>query len=383
MQILSVINFAVAIQGLFLAYLLVNKKAKTLEYRVLALFLVVMSIAILGPVLGLSGYYKEFPHLIRVGDPLVLLFGPLFYYYIYLLSRGKLPPYYYLHLLPFIFYIASLIPFYLLSGQEKIAFAQNLFINRGQQGFVISLLTLRTLHVVAYIIASLFLTQKFKKLLEANYSNTEKRNLDKAAHLLRLYLVLSLITLGVYMFSMVLPINLLVINNLSSLGIGIVIYGLAYSTWNHPAMSEMQLVPLLLPDQSPMQAVDEKQRTTYHLSESQYTALSNRLEELLETEKIYLQSDFSLSELSQRLDILPYLASELINRKYQQSFFDVVNSYRIEEVKNRFNNASFDHYSILGIAMDCGFNSKSSFNTAFKKFTDSTPSQYRQNKPIR
>jgi AraC-like DNA-binding protein len=72
--------------------------------------------------------------------------------------------------------------------------------------------------------------------------------------------------------------------------------------------------------------------------------------------------------------------SELISRTYNESFFDFINRHRIEEIKLRIEDPAHDSYSLLGIAMDCGFNSKSSFYTAFKKFTGITPSEYRNQK---
>ncbi|MCK6600200.1 MAG: hypothetical protein L6Q77_00105 [Bacteroidetes bacterium] len=64
---LTVLNFASAVQGVFLAYLLFNRKSHRKESLVLGALMVVMSVAILGAVLGISGYYRIFPHFIRVG----------------------------------------------------------------------------------------------------------------------------------------------------------------------------------------------------------------------------------------------------------------------------------------------------------------------------
>ena len=60
------------------------------------------------------------------------------------------------------------------------------------------------------------------------------------------------------------------------------------------------------------------------------------------------------------------------------SFFDFINSYRVEEVKKQLADTAMANRNILGIALDCGFNSKATFNTAFKKFTGMTPSAYQK-----
>src|SRR3954452_18732368 len=143
MQFLAIINFTAAIQGLFLAYLLVNR-APSKENRILALLVGVMSLAILGPALGLSGYYREFPHLIRIGHPLSLLFGPLLYFYIHLLTKGNFPRRYGWHLIPFVLYLLSLIPFYSQSAEEKIAFGEQVFLARQLNPLLLMIQTVRT-----------------------------------------------------------------------------------------------------------------------------------------------------------------------------------------------------------------------------------------------
>jgi AraC-like DNA-binding protein len=75
-----------------------------------------------------------------------------------------------------------------------------------------------------------------------------------------------------------------------------------------------------------------------------------------------------------------YQVSEIINRHYELSFFDLINQFRVNEVKKRLADPAYNHFSVLAISMDCGFNSKSSFNNAFKKITGTTPSEYRKSK---
>ena len=383
MQFLSVINFAAAVQGIFLAYLLINRRAHAKEYRVLALLLVCMSLTVLGSVLGLSGYYRELPHLIRVADPLVFLFGSLLFAYMLLLTGRKLRPKFYLHLLPFLIYTLFTIPFYALTAEEKVRFGEALFIRNEKPGLVFAIQTLRSIHVGIYIFACLLLVRKFKAVLQINYSNIDKYNLDKARFLLRLFLVLLVVAMGIYLISLTGSINLIIANNLISLGTSIVIYGLAYATWNNPQSptGSQMYVPASVEPEKKTDTPETKARTTYNISEEQYLKLSIQLKVLMEETKPYLDSEFSLTGLSDTLNLMPYLTSELISRYYRSSFFDVVNRLRVEEVKQRLNEPAYKHFSILAIAMDCGFNSKSSFNTAFKKFTGLTPSQFRQTEP--
>ena len=374
MEALAIINFAAAIQGLFLCYLLINKKTVLRENTVLALLVLVMSLAILGAVLGLSGYYRQWPHLIRVGDPLVLLFGPLLYFYIYLLTNGRFPKRYGLHLLPFAAYLISLFPFYTLSGADKIAFVDKVFLDKQNNTLVVGIQLMRTIHVTIYVVVSLFLIRHFSRYLKDNYSDLDQLNLDKAAVLLRLFVAISIFRVLVYTVSMGVHLNFVVTNNIISLMTSLVIYALAYSVWNRNVHVSFQSAP----EMTGPAIAGERVRSTYFLTESQCALLSEKLERLFHQDKVFLESELSLTELSEKLGIPAYQTSELINRKYKEPFFDFINRRRIEEVKKRLEDAAYAHYSILGIAMDCGFHSKSSFNAAFKKFTGSTPSEYRK-----
>jgi len=96
----------------------------------------------------------------------------------------------------------------------------------------------------------------------------------------------------------------------------------------------------------------------------------------METEKPYLEPKLTLSSLADELEISANHLSQVINQYEEKNFFDFVNSYRVEEYKERATDPAYQNFSILAIALDSGFNSKSSFNQVFKKFTGKTPSQY-------
>ncbi|MEL6256529.1 MAG: helix-turn-helix domain-containing protein [Bacteroidota bacterium] len=70
--------------------------------------------------------------------------------------------------------------------------------------------------------------------------------------------------------------------------------------------------------------------------------------------------------------------SQIINQKEGKNFFDFINGYRVEEVKRNLADPNFDHFSILGIGLEAGFKSKSTFNAVFKKMTGHTPTAYKK-----
>ena len=101
-----------------------------------------------------------------------------------------------------------------------------------------------------------------------------------------------------------------------------------------------------------------------------------KLERLMKTKQPYLNPDLSLSKLAALMDMNPRQLSYKINQNYERNFYDFVNNYRVEAVKQRLQSKERDQLSLLGHALDCGFNSKSTFNHVFKKTTQLTPSQY-------
>ncbi|MEZ5071978.1 MAG: helix-turn-helix domain-containing protein [Bacteroidales bacterium] len=107
----------------------------------------------------------------------------------------------------------------------------------------------------------------------------------------------------------------------------------------------------------------------------------SRIHAFMEKEKPYLNRELSIYDLSNQLDIPRNILSELINEHLGQNFYTLVNTYRVEEVKKRLADPARKHLTILAIALDAGFNAKSSFNTIFKERTGLTPSEYQRGLP--
>jgi len=115
----------------------------------------------------------------------------------------------------------------------------------------------------------------------------------------------------------------------------------------------------------------------YPLPEDQIKKIRKDLNYLFEKEKIYQDEFLSLNSLAERLNIPPHQLSWIINYKIGRSFFDMVNHYRIEDVKKRLTDFQESNKTILEIAYSSGFNTKSAFNKTFKILTGKTPREYR------
>jgi AraC-like DNA-binding protein len=114
------------------------------------------------------------------------------------------------------------------------------------------------------------------------------------------------------------------------------------------------------------------------LSPSQVAYWQQRLRQLLETEKVYLDADLSLPALAQRAGLSTHELSYVLNEGFGVNFFQFINAYRVAEAQRLLASAQHQHLSMVGIAFEAGFSSKTTFNTTFKKVTGLTPSQFIQ-----
>ena len=105
--------------------------------------------------------------------------------------------------------------------------------------------------------------------------------------------------------------------------------------------------------------------------------IAQLLENAMIEDKLFLNPTLSLKEVAHTLEVNQRSLSQAINQHFEKSFRELINDYRIEEVKTKLNDENLKKQSILGIAMDCGFNSEASFYRIFKKSTGMSPSKYK------
>ena len=112
------------------------------------------------------------------------------------------------------------------------------------------------------------------------------------------------------------------------------------------------------------------------LNEDSKQELIQKLKDHLEQDKPYLSNNLKLDDIAKHIETNRQYLSQIINENFQQNFYSLINEYRIEESKKMFIEKKHKQLSIMGIAKSVGFNSKSTFNTLFKKSTGLTPSQF-------
>lgn len=127
------------------------------------------------------------------------------------------------------------------------------------------------------------------------------------------------------------------------------------------------------------QIKNKKKRKKYKyskLSNKDSEAISVQLKSLMTKEKLYLNPQLSPDEIAKKLNIKPMTLSQVLNEYMKIGFYDFVNTLRINEFKERIGKKEYNHFSLTGIALECGFTSKSSFYRSFKKITGQTPAAF-------
>ncbi len=118
---------------------------------------------------------------------------------------------------------------------------------------------------------------------------------------------------------------------------------------------------------------NEKQK---RLSESMVQSLKVKLEQVMQFDKAFLENNLSLPILAHAVGISAHELSYLINEAYGENFYAFVNRHRVDEAKRLLSSTQHEQLNMLGVAYQAGFNSKTTFNTAFKKQTGQSPSAY-------
>jgi len=363
-----------------LSVLLFTKKINHTANVVLAIAMLALSFDVFNSAYIMFGYYKDFPHYTGVTYAFPFLFGPIFYIYARLISSGEnsFNPKYYLHFLPFVLVVIyGFIFVYLRSGDFKLALIRNGAETTSPELYIISYL--KPVHGIIYVVLTIQVVRNYNNKIRNSYSNIERINLNWLR-----YLTVGLIVIwGVVVISYV--INAFSEKNIKMdyliySAASILIYSIGYLSLRQPQIFE-RVIQKQDAEPVPESGIKTGERTSYQKSGLTDTEAQNHLNNLLqlmEKDKPYLNSDLTLRELAEKLSMSTHNLSEILNTKLNQNFYDFINRYRVEEVKRRMTDKESENFSLMAIAFDSGFNSKSAFNTIFKKHTGTTPSQHRK-----
>jgi AraC-like DNA-binding protein len=353
----------------FLAFfMLVVKTKHKISNRLFALFLIISAVDISEPFIS---QISEGPsNLGMFRTTLAFLQIPIFYLYVLSVcySDFKLKPKYLIHLLPFLVSNIALIPrFYSVDVASKLDF----IINR--QNMIELQLTHWLFHiqVVVYFTAVFLLLRRAKKLYLENNSGG---NLNAYQWLFQLTGVLAALYVIVIFKNIFKFSDYPYISDWIKIGIlmlqPFITCWYLYKALNNPGLfrnidSKLKLVSDLV--------LEDKAIEPEILNEDLL-----KLKKYMTDEKPFLNPDLKIQDISKEINIPVRELSVLINHQLGQHFYDFVNTYRVENAMEILKDSSKSKVTILEILYEVGFNSKSSFNTAFKKQTGNTPTTYRK-----
>ncbi len=162
---------------------------------------------------------------------------------------------------------------------------------------------------------------------------------------------------------------------LSFIGLTILTFLFGVFGFHQPGIFE-ELVKFRKSEYEEPEIGDAKKYQRSGLKEKDIARYVKKVEKHMSQSKPYLNRELTIYDLSDQLQIPRHILSEVINEHMGKNFYNLVNDYRVQEVKNRLESTDYKYLTILAIAYDSGFNAKSSFNTIFKEKTGSTPSEY-------
>lgn len=369
MNLLSTITVISLFISFFLAFFLLTVKTKhKTSNRIFAFFLIITAIDTSEPLISL---FTDGPSNLGIfRTTLAFLQIPTFYLYVLSVcySDFKWKPKYLVHLLPFLVANLLFLPrFYVVDLDSKIHF----IVNRQNMIELKYIHWLLHFQIIFYFTAVFLLLRKAKKLYLENNSGGNLTSYNWLFQLTSVLMVVYSIAIlkNIFKFS-----DYAYVSDAIKIGILVlqpfIVCWYLYKALNDPGLfrnidSKLKLVSEIISE--------DKKIEPEVLNEDLL-----KLKKYMSEEKPFLNPALTIQDISKEINVPVRELSILINHQLGQHFYDFVNTHRIENAMEILKNSSKSKVTILEILYEVGFNSKSSFNTAFKKHTGNTPTEYRK-----
>lgn len=372
-----------AVLALFFAVLIASRKNKISADRFLIGFFLIIMLYLLFAYSSTIEFYKSYPLIMPIIVLVPLLYGPVLYFYVYKLNaiHNKKNKYAY-HLIPVLLYYLIMFPLFLKENRaDLIGFFNARFIDLPlyiNLGVIIQYLSAPT-----YFVFILIMLQKHKRNIKDSFSNDEDINLNWLNYLVigAIFLWLSETVMIIYWNYFGQQAHYVFSHIIRSFYVVFIFLMGFYGLRQGNIFTEADYSIKNTKNDTSFDCMETKNLQIKKINsqfENCWESYKKKLTEYITEKKPYLNSNLKLLDIAIELDIPPHILSSLINEKFNKNYFDLINSYRVEDAKEMLINPKFDNFTILSIAYDCGFNSKSSFNRIFKNKTGLTPSMYQK-----
>jgi AraC-like DNA-binding protein len=364
-SLISLLSFLITFQLLFVGiFLITHKKGNRRNNMLLGTIFVLIAWNMGDLMLQMNGVFFKWEFLQLIDDGFFLLYGPIFYLYAqgvifrdFRLSSGNL-----LHLIPYLLLTILLLSLRKLTPVTLEEITTN---DLPWQFYLIS--AFMYAHFFVYLGLTYKSLWKYRKIIKNKYSQIDQLNLD--------WLSFSLNTFGLLTFISLIH-NFIALAGNRTVFIVTLVFLLIFVFY---FVNKVILKALRQPEI--FAGIAQNETNKYlgsNLTPSQIEAYKKQLLVLLRTEKPFLNPQVNLTDLSEKLSVSTKHLSQVINQSFNKSFFDFINTYRIQEVQQILKESTDDKLTVLESMYQAGFNSKSSFNTAFKKETGQTPTEFRK-----
>lgn len=369
-------------QSLFAAFALGTRKTVSLADKLLVGGLLLFAFKFIILIFHLQ--HQEFFDMQFSLGLIPLTFSPLLYLYTtYLVSdRKRFRAMDLLHFVPFLIITVAYFAFF----QDVVDFSDEKFLLNNKHLWVrMTFAIVFFTSVIVYTVLTFAKLIVFRRNIETQFSYRDTGLQLFWVNFIAILFTLSglvVIVAGAYnaiMFEKIVDTSLL-----SHIGLTSVAYAISYFGLRQPSLFRADYIR----DRKVPEVKDEKEskKTKKEISkeikqrftEEEAKALSERLIAHMNEERPYLNQELTLSELSAQVNLAKHELTELLNLNMGKNFFTFVNEFRLKAVVRRLANPDYDHLTIMAIANDCGFNSKSTFNSLFKQEFGHTPSEYKK-----
>lgn len=355
----TVIFLYAALQGLALTAIFYShgNPSNRSQKSFLAILMVMFCLMILEYVFWWTGYLVKVPHLMGVTAPFIYLYGPILFFYFRQVFRDQFIDFRkdWPHFLLFIFFLISQVQLYILPGATKVAY----MVGTLKASAGIPWPWLNIIQMALYVIICFY-----------EY-RAEAQNTMEVKKWFRLILTLFTLFIGSVMSYYVLakmPWFNTLWDYMISASMMVFIYAIAiYGYYHNKVFNGFEILEIIH---------KEKYQNSSLKSETGIKTLE-RLNQLMDQEKLYVDDEINLEKLAFRLQISRHQLSQVMNEHAGMNFFEYINSRRIEEAKHLLTSTSKKELNIIEIAYKVGYSNKVTFNNTFKKYTGMTPSEYR------
>ena len=367
-----------SIQAVFLALLVFMKQNKMLADKFLAFWLLFMGLHLFVYYMYLVEIMVDYPYINGVTAAFPMLEGAFTFLYVSIITSKvqRLKWNYLIHISHYL--IFTLILNLIIYGYGDVSPTEVIYKLKNEDSLIIFFGSLFNIYLgPIYMIASLFLLRKHKRMIGKNFSYTEEIDLKWLKYVLAIMIfvwVVVVVANGLSDFTEIIQEQTGANMMFASLTVAIFLYG-----FFGIKQQIIYAAPKVEISKSSNYSLKETSNNQYKKSGLKKDASKKYLQKLvhyMDEETPYLNGKLTIKEVALALEISSNHLSQVINENLDKNFFDFVNEYRIDFVKQKMEDPKNNKYTILSMAYDSGFNSKSGFNAIFKKYTDQTPSQY-------